>query len=258
MSVDSLTEAIRDGTFGFCPPAWSDDVHQDLVAVGGSQSDAVAVAVRKRSLRFAEALDWSSGSLAIENAFALSRRRLHLFREQSVTWTKFHETQFTKGFVRFLNAPDAPDPCTRIERVCALLNALGVAASSDGISQVEVEAEKTTSEKKRIDILIKWKDFSEKPCAAVIEAKLVDHIASDQVSPYRDHLRKERIANKRQRLVVVSPKRSDPVKRFLKDNPRWHWKSWHDLLVAYERSLPDKHDDKEYVSFRRAVWDQTG
>ena len=78
-----MTRAIRRNVFGFPLPDWSDDTRQILAFIGERRSDAVAVAIRKGSLRFAETLDWSPGFAALETAFALNRR-LHLFRDRAI------------------------------------------------------------------------------------------------------------------------------------------------------------------------------
>ena len=250
---DPLTRAIRNNLFGFRSPAWSDEARQALARVGESRSDAVSVAIGKGKLRFVETPDWPRGILALESAFALSRRR-HLFRaEPSVGWATFTEPQLTKGFAHFLNADG---PTARTERVRALLKALGAARFIDDIGEVTVTAEAAISGNKRIDLLIEWRDSSERSCAVAIEAKLGHHVTPGQLSAYRNHLRK--IPNERRRLVVVSPRRTGRTDRSLKRNPDWRWMAWHDLLVAHERSLDHEYDGVEYLQFRRTLWDQTG
>ncbi len=73
---------------------------------------------------------------------------------------------------------------------------------------------------------------------------------------YRNHLRK--IAEERRFLVVVAPQLTARTERSLQRNRDWHWTTWRDLLIAYERELPVDHDDAEYLRFRRTLWDQTG
>ena len=197
--------------------------------------------------------DFSSGIQAIESAFAL-KRQSHLFRaEPSVTWAKFTEPQLTKGFARFLNDPET---ITRIERVRALLKALGMAQLGDDMTQATVTAEAPTSGGKRIDLLIEWQDSAERRYAAAIEAKLRHHITTGQLPAYRNHLRK--IAKKRRLLVVVAPQLTDRTDRSLQRNRDWRWTTWRNLLVAHERVLPIDCDETEYLRFRRTLWDQTG
>ena len=213
----------------------------------------MAVAVRRGVLRFAVTPDWSSGLQAIERVFAL-KRLPHLFSaETPVTWTAFTEPQFTKGFARFLCDPE---PVARNERVRALLNALGAAELGQGMTGVMVTAEALTSGGKRIDLLIEWRDKSERRYAAAIEAKLGHHVTSGQLPAYRNHLRK--IAKDRRLLVVAAPRLTAPTDRSLRRNRDWRWTTWRDLLIAYERALPIGHDDAEHLRFRRTLWDQTG
>ena len=253
MFSDPLTRAIRNDILSFRAPVWSEDARRILAGLGDGRSDAVAVAIRRGSLRFAVAPDSSTGIQAIQSVFAL-KRQPHLFRaEPSVTWAKFSEPQLTKGFAHFLSDPE---PITRIERVRALLKALGAGALGDDMTQLMVTAEAPTSGNRRIDLLIAWRDSSERPCAAAIEAKLGHHVTSGQLPAYRNHLRT--IAKDRRLLFVVAPRLTTRTDRSLRRNRDWRWTTWRDLLIAYERALPVNFDDAEYLRFRRTLWDQTG
>ena len=253
MFSDPVTRAIRNDILAFRAPVWSEDARRVLAGLGDRRSDAVAVAIRRGALRFAVTPDWSSGFQAIENIFVL-KRTPHLFRAApSVTWATFTEPQLTKGFARFLNAPE---PVARIERVRALLKALGAPELGGGMTQIMVTAEAPTSGNRRIDLLIEWRDSSEQLYAAAIEAKLGHHVTRGQLPAYRNHLRK--IAKDRWLLVVVAPRLTAQIDRSLQRNPDWRWTTWRDLLIAYERALPVDHDDTEYLRFRRTLWDQTG
>ena len=234
-------------------PLWSEDVRRALALFGRRQSDAVAVALGRNALPFAKAPDWSRGVRAVESAFALNHG-LHLFRaEPAVSWATFTEPQFTKGFAYFLNDSRR---VVRIERVRALLTALGAADLVEDVSEAVVTAEAPTSEGRRIDLLIEWRDSSERQYAAAIEAKLGHHIKSGQLPAYRNHLRK--VAKERRRLVVVAPRLTGRTDRSLRRNRDWRWVAWRGLLVAHERSLPDEYDEIAYTRFRRTLWDQTG
>ena len=250
---DPLTRAIRNDTLSFRAPVWSGDARRVLADLGDRQSDAVAVAIRRGALRFAVTPDWPSGLQAIESVFAL-KRMPHLFRAApSVTWATFTEPQLTKGFARFLNDPE---PVARIERARALLKALGAAELGEGMTEVTVTAEAPTTGKRRIDLLIEWRDSSERRYAVAIEAKLGHHVTSGQLPAYRNHLRK--IAKDRRLLVVVAPRLTARTDRSLQRNRDWRWTTWRDLLIAYERALPVDCDNAEYLRFRRTLWDQTG
>ena len=250
---DPLARAIRNDILALSPPIWSEDSRRILAEIGDGLSDIVGVAIRRGVLCFAVTPDWSSGIQALESVFALKRRE-HLFRAApSVTWATFTEPQLTKGFARFLNDPD---PTARIEKVRALLMALGAADLGEEMTEVMVTAEAPTSGNKRIDLLIKWRDSSERRYAAAIEAKLGHHVTSGQLPAYRNHLRK--IANDRRLLVVVAPRLTKRTDRSLRRNRDWRWTTWRDLLIAYERALPVDYDDGEYLRFRRTLWDQAG
>ena len=253
MFSDPLTRAIRNDVLSFRAPVWSGDARRVLAGIGDKRSDAVAVAIRRGALSFAVAPDWSSGFQAIETVFVM-KRAPHLFRaEPSVTWATFTEPQLTKGFARFLNDPE---PVARIERVRALLKALGAARLGEGMTGVMVTAEAPTSGNRRIDLLIEWHDSSAQRHAVAIEAKLGHHVTSGQLPAYRNHLR--RVAKDRRLLVVVAPRMTGGTERSLRRNQDWRWVAWRDLLIAYERTLPVDYDDAEYLRFRRTLWDQTG
>ena len=155
--------------------------------------------------------------------------------------------------VRFLNDPE---PVARIERVRALLKALGAARLGEGMTGVVVTAEAPTSGKRRIDVLIEWHDSSAQRHAAAIKAKLGHHVTSGQLPAYRKHLRK--IAKDRGLSIVAVPRLTGGTEGSLRRNHDRRWAIWRDLLTAYERTLPVDYDDAEYLRFRRTLWDRTG
>ncbi len=254
MCSSPLSKAIRRDLLTTQLPVWSDETHRGLARLGEWWLDAVAVAIRRKALPFAGTPDWPSGFLAVKCTFG-PFRKLHLFRsEQSIAWATFTEPQFTKGLAYFLKDSDAD---VKVARVHALLKALGAAELAKGLNEIEVAAEAEIAGGKRIDLLLEWKDSKNNRYAVAIEAKLGHHVTSGQLPAYREHLKK--IAGEdRRRLVVVSPRRSGKTEKSLRQNREWFWMAWRDLLVAHERALNDKYDDKEYREFRRTLWDQTG
>ena len=248
-----LTRAIRNDLLAFCMPARSEDAHRFFARLGESRSDAVAVALGKNALPLAATPAWSRGAPAVGKVFALTRR-LHLFRaEPAVSWTTFIEPQFTRGFAHFLNDSRSE---VRIERVRALLKALGAADLARDICETVVTAEAPTSGGRRIDLLIEWRDPSQRRCAAAVEAKLGHHVTGGQLPAYRNHLRK--VAKEHRLLAVVSPQLTVRTDKSLRRNRDWRWVAWRDLLIAHERALPDEYDERAYARFRRSLWDQTG
>ena len=248
-----MTRAIRNQVFAFRMATWSADAHRFLARFGEKRSDAVTAALGKNALPLAVAPAWSRGAPAVDNAFALGRR-LHLFRaEPSVSWTTFTEPQFTRGFAHFLNDSRR---AVRIQRIRAFLTALGAADLAGDITEASARAEAPTSERKRIDLLIEWRDSSQRRYAAAVEAKLGHHVTGGQLPAYRNHLRK--VAKERRRLVVVAPRPTVRTDRSLRRNRDWRWLAWRDLLIAHERSLPDEYDEIAYTRFRRSLWNQTG
>ena len=220
-------------------------------------SDPVTRAIRKGALPFQEPPDWSGGLSAMYSVFGLNRR-YHLFRAEPIVWAQFTEPQFTGGFGHFLGVRER---IKRIERTRALLKALGAAELGEDMSEVEVTAEAPTSGNKRIDLLIKWKDSSERPCAAAIEAKLGHRITSGQLHAYRKHLRRNlNVEKERRLLIVISPRFIADIRDALqrRRGREWRWIAWRDLLIAHERALSGEYDDDAYRQFRRTLWDQAG
>ena len=252
MVSDPVMRAIRRDVFEFRRPVWSEEGRRALVFLGERLSDAVAVAIGKGALSFSETLDWSRGYSALERTFEL-KRQPHLFRVEPVVWAKFTEPQFTKGFEYFLDVP-----AFRIQRVRALLTALGAEAFCEDMCDVTVKAEALTAGNKRIDLLIEWTDSSEKRnrYAVAIEAKIGHHLTVGQLSAYRKHLKNRKISEECWLLVVVSPRRNAHTDKALLKNRDWRWMAWRDLLIAHERALPVECDNDAYLQFRRTLWDQ--
>lgn len=261
MISNPVMRAIRRGAFKFRGPVWSEESRKALVVVYERLSDAVAVAIGKGALSFSETLDWSQGYSALESTFGL-KRQPHLFRADPVVWAKFTEPQFTKGFAYFLDMP-----AVRIQRIRALLVALGAGWLCEDMCDLTVTAEAPTAwkrrsaRKRRIDLLIEWKDSSvqKNRYAAVIEAKLPgNRITVGQLAAYREHLKDRKISQERWLLAVVSPRRDAHTDKMLDKNRDWRWMAWRDLLIAHERALPVECDDDAYLQFRRTLWEQTG
>ena len=261
MCSSPLTRSIRCTLPAGSLLSWSADSRRALVFLSEKLFDPIDIALWRRVLPFARTPNWSSGVLDVERAFGLrdagQHRQMHLFQtEDSVGWAKFSEHQFTRGLQYFL------DGNHKVERVSALLRALGARGFAEVLKEVDdkndikVSAEAPTSNGKRIDLLIEWKDSTNNCHAVAIEAKLGHSVTREQLKSYRTHLRK--ISKRRRLLIVVSPRRTSDIDESLKGYEReWHWMAWRDLLVGHERSLPDRFDDKPYRQFRRTLWDQT-
>ena len=254
---DPVTRAIRRGALPFQePPDWSKEHSSALASLGETLSNVLAMAIRRGGLPFQEPPDWSGGLSAMYSVFGLNRRH-HLFRAEPIVWAQFTEPQFTGGFGHFLGVRER---IKRIERIRALLKALGAAELGKDMSEVEVTAEAPTSGNKHIDLLIEWKDSSETCYAAAIEAKLGHRVTSGQLPAYREHLHRNlNVMEERRLLVVISPRYAD-VRNALQRQRKgeWRWIAWRDLLIAHERALSGEYDDDAYRQFRRTLWDQVG
>ena len=256
---DPVTRAIGNDAFRFREPIWSKG-RPALVFLGETLSNALAMAIRREAISFQEPPDWSGGWSAMCRVFGLDRQH-HLFRADPIDWgVRFLERQFTEGFAHFL---DVPERKTRIGRNRALLKALGAAELGKDMLKVDVDvmpeeppSGNKDTDRRRIDLLIEWKDSSGSRYAA-IEAKIGADATSCQLSAYRKGLQK-RWPEHRPLLVVVSPKITAKIRNALQDNEEWRWMAWRDLLIAHERALSGEYDDDAYRQFRRTLWDQTG
>ena len=256
-SSDPVTKAIRSGAFGFRGPSWSDG-RPALVRLAETWSDALTRAIRRGSLAFREPPDWSRGSPALRDVFALDLRH-HLFRAEPVDWgVRFTEPQFTEGLSHFL---DAPERTVRIARIRALLQALGVERRlgirlrNEG-AEAAVEAEAPASGNRRIDLLITWEDASNR-IAVAVEAKFGHHVTSGQLPAYVEHLRTG-WPEHRKLFFVVSSELTEHTRQALRHNKPWRWMAWCALLIAHERALSGGCDDAAYRQFRRTLWKQAG
>ena len=253
---DPVTKALRSDAFGFRGPSWSDG-RPALVRLAETWSDALTRTIRRGSLIFREPPDWSRGSSALQDVFALDLRH-HLFRAEPVAWARFTEPQLTGGLSHFLNAPERT---VRIARTRALLQALGVERRlgirlRDEGTEAAVKPEAPASGNRRIDLLIEWKDSSNR-IAVAIEAKFGHHVTSGQLPAYVEHLRTE-WPEHRKLFFVVSSELTEHTRQTLRHNKRWRWMAWCALLIAHERALSGGCDDAAYRQFRRTLWKQAG
>lgn len=197
---------------------------------------------------------WANPRPAIDSVFRTDLAH-HLFRADPIAWVQLTETQITGGFVRFLNAPGK---LGRLARTRALLTALGVRLH-DGVQTFEVRDEVQTRTRKRIDILVEWKDSSGIRCAAAIEAKVGDNgVSPGSLHAYRNHLERLGYTRQRRQLIFVSPRLHKKSHRALQRNREWRWVSWQDLFLTYDRALDGTHDDEEFRQFRRTAWNRAG
>ena len=256
---DPVTTAIRSGAFGFRGPSWSDG-RPALVRLAETWSGALTKAIRRGSLIFREPPDWSRGSSALQDVFALDLRH-HLFRAEPVDWAWFTEPQLTGGLSYFLDRRGAPERTGRIKRIRALLRALGVERRlgirlRDEGAEATIDAEAPASGNRRIDLLIVWKDASNR-IAVAIEAKFGHHVTSGQLPAYVEHLRAG-WPEHRKLFFVVSSELTEHTHQALRHNKQWRWMAWRALLIAHERALSGDCDDAAYRQFRRTLWKQAG
>ena len=247
----------------FDPPDW-DRGREVLSLLSIGLLGALPHAIRKNLLHVQPPYDWSRGCAAMEAVFGFDRRH-HLFHAEPVSWVRLTEPQATSAFVQFLNAEDRT---VRKERVRAFLRALGAGGGRRGavLRKASAEAEADAGQHKRIDILLRWQDDSDRSRGAVVEAKFGHHISTGQLSRYRERLlrgiegryRSDPGPQEELLLFVVSSRRRRHDDKALGRNKDWRWMSWRSLLLGYDRALEPNHDDDEFRQFRRTLWDRAG
>ena len=244
MYLDSLA---KNGETAFASPVWSDRAHRNLADLGERLAGALLTAIRKRTLLATPEPDWRQGAYAIEDVL---RTPAAFLRAKPIWWgTTFTELQFTTGLAHFLNAGAQ---ALRTARVRAFLKAIGV-ATGEGLHDVVAKAEAGIEARRRIDLLIHWKDGA--GChAAAVEAKIGHYVTEGQLEAYRNHL--GHVDCRRRHLVVVSPRHTTSIADSLRQNPEWRWISWRALLKAHEKGLCAIFDDEAYLQFRSTLWDQ--
>lgn len=254
LQYSRLTLTIRKKLGTACLSNWSIQARRDLQRFGNMLAEPVSAAIRENTLHFPGcAATRKVGAHDLFAAFNV-RRRFHLFRVQPlVPWLELLEPQLTKGIAHFLG--NEPGQCTT-ERVRAFLKALG--ASEDFLTDFRepcVKSEAGIRDRKRLDLLIKWGDCSQRRVVAV-DAKIGHEVSEGQLQAYGTHLGDFKTDSRLLVLVGVRPTRN--IEQALRDNPDWTWTTWHDLLIMHERCLSDDFDDLEYARFRRSLWDRTG
>ena len=247
----------------FDPPDW-DRGRQALNLLSVRLSGALLHAIREKLLDVRNLSDWHRSRDAMAAVFGFDRCH-HLFHADPVSWVRLTEPQATSAFVQFLNAEDRT---VRKERVRAFLRALGAGGGQRGavLDKASAEAEADAGKRKRIDILLKWQDDSDRSRGAVVEAKFGHHISKGQLSQYRvrlirgieRHYRSDPGPQEKLLLFVVSSWRRRHDDKALGRNKDWRWMSWRSLLLGYDRALDPNHDDEEFRRFRRTLWDRAG
>ena len=255
VSVDAVTRAMRTGILDFQTPVWTNETAKNLSKLGDMWSDEFCAAIRLGKLNFTRSPEWASAIESLDRVFNLNRKPHHLFRAKpAIPSLELHEPQITKVFAYFLNNPSSK----RIERVRALLSALGSSSLSDSLddaSKVRITSEERIENQRRTDLLIKWQDSSIQQYAVVVEAKFGNTIKTGQLSAYRNHIvYKLGIKKSRRLLVVIGEQRSRQDRMELRRNSEWRWSTWLSLLISYERLLPVEYDDCDFVRFRRIIW----
>ena len=260
-----VTHAIENDAVRFDPPDWTSGYPASRW-LAGLLSDVMTRAIADRRFPLAPSPNWSYGRPALDRVFGTGLSH-HFLHAASLEWLRPLEPQITKGFAHFLNADGHT---TRTGRIRALLRALG---SDPGDADCSLREARVTPEaptnRKRIDLLIEWKDASGRSRGAVIEAKFEARVNPGTLSDYRKRLkciekdyRSEVPCNEQERrlLFLVSPLHDARIACALgrQRSQDWRWVSWRSLLLAYDRSLNPDHDDDAFRQFRRTLWDRAG
>ncbi|WP_336079918.1 PD-(D/E)XK nuclease family protein [Thalassospira sp. CH_XMU1448-2] len=194
---------------------------------------------------------WEESHKNLQKLYSIEKPN-HFFSASPHEWLSLIETQSTKGFEYFLNAGSALQKKARVQD---FLLAFGIATN---VNNPEVKAEAPTSESKRIDLSIIWHDENNQKHGLAIEAKFQYKITRGQLPSYRKHLQKQIKNDDKIYLFVVSISKNSNLIRALSRNTSWKWISWQHLLIEYEKVRSTRHDDKEFLRFRRTLWDRSG
>ncbi len=212
--------------------------------------------------KFANSPCWERGLDAMKSAFGFDLLHHHMFHADPLDWLQMTETQATGGLAWFLNAEDRT---VRNGRIRAMLRALGRddhGCSSGGIHDANATNEDTTSEGKRIDLLLTWRNALGECCGAVIEAKFSCGNMKNPLPAYQAHLMEmiDSGGSEKPLLFIVSSQRGDKIDQTLAHpkNTDWRWISWYSLLLAFDCALAPEHDDGEFRQFRRTLWECAG
>ncbi|MCA1649326.1 MAG: PD-(D/E)XK nuclease family protein [Acidobacteria bacterium] len=177
-------------------------------------------------------------------------------------WAELLEPQITKAFAHFLSAGGNAQ---RAARILAFLKATVGPALLPALQQMSVkdirsaasQAEATSGDRRRID-LIAWLERRDgQRLGAVIEAKVGHHITEGQLRSYEGPARQDpyRLEPKHTAFLVVAPALTRPLARQLRGHPNWLFLPWRVLIMRLDSEMTAAGcDDDDFVRFRRTLW----
>lgn len=195
---------------------------------------------------------WEAGQTALTTAFDLASPT-NSFGSQPHAWASFHEPQFTRGFVHFL---DQGGPTQRTARCRAFVQAAlrcsgNVRLLPADWQPVAVCAE---AEENRIDILVELEDEGGR-FGAAIEAKFWHRLTQGQLKKAENHVVDIRNWDvTRSAFVVIAPTADKVEATQLRASNNWRATSWWSFLRGFEREIEERFDCEEFRRFRRTIW----
>ena len=264
MRSHALARAIADNAFFFPRPDWT-TARISLENFSRMLADSMIRAITGNLLDAPTPPTWSLSRRAMISVFGFDLPH-HLFRASPVNWIKITERQATIAFANFLNIEDRT---IRNKRIHSFLQVLAFSRDDCNIvlpNKASVKAEAPDANRKRIDLLLKWRDANDLDRGAVVEAKFGHHITDGQLEDYAKHLEgiekkyRESIPQLRENplLFIVSSRLTSNDEKMLREHKYWSWISWRSLLLAYDRTLESDCDDDDFRQFRRTLWERAG
>lgn len=169
------------------------------------------------------------------------------------------EPNFTKALAQFLSPTSAG--LSGFERTRSLITALFNAANesfplellprSGADLSVEAEAIAPHNERKRrIDLLIRWRDHNQDTHCLVTEAKFNAAVSLDALAAYAAFARQVAGAPELAHLFLVTPREHPTVS----NDQGWLQVTWLSLLRHWERRIVTLPVDDNFLLFRSALW----
>lgn len=194
---------------------------------------------------------WSDGEGALQATFYLSASTNSLASKPH-TWASFHEPQFTRGFVHFLNDGTLNQREARCRAfVRAALRCAGKAP--EPASDTQLFALHAEAEENRIDILVELED-SDGCFGAAIEAKFWHRLTKGQLKKaetYAGNVRGWDVS--RSAFIVLSPTVEQLDANQLRVAKEWHAISWWGFLRSFEKEIAEQSDCGDFQRFRRTI-----
>ena len=189
---------------------------------------------------------WAQGAQSLEAIFGLDRTS-HFLRHHRGLFPQLWERQITQS----LRALLLEDPARTHERCQALLDAL----QGGGICEIGEVDRITADAADRMDLAVHFRDADQVKHCVVIEAKLEHELSDNQLGNYRRRLLQDYPRPEQRHLFVIAPRRTARTDQILgrTKNQEWSFATWRQLLLAWQRALPD-NPGHDVLSLFSEIW----